>query len=120
MNSFMHVVAFNKEMEELIRFIHAKFPDDTSVQQTKAQIEMANQFTPKKACISFMTYAMKFQKQLQNRDDAFFLQQGMQSSELAHLHLDTKWSAFTDQEKEYMWDKITLMNHLGARIIQTS
>lgn len=117
MNLYMMVAAFNRELESLVELIQAKFPQDPGVGQTKAKIEMANHFSPKTAALGFMSYASRFQKQLSARDDAFFLEQGMQTPELAHLKLDEKWSQFTEPEKQVLWEKVSTMNEIGKRII---
>jgi len=117
MNLYMLIAAFNKELEGLVDLIQAKFPSDPGVGQTKAKIEMANHFSPKTAAVGFMSYAVRFQKQLNARDEAFFLEQGMQTPELAHLQLGVKWKQFTDPEKQILWEKVSTMNELGKRII---
>jgi hypothetical protein len=120
MTSYMYVVAFNKELEDLVNIVANKFPEDAGVQQTKMKIEMANYVSPKAAALGFMSYALKYQPEIAHRDEKFFMEKGMQTPELSHLQLDRKFSAFSQDEKNEMWAKVTVMNQLGSRIIASS
>jgi hypothetical protein len=118
--SYMFVAAFNKELEGLINLVQKKFPDDVDVQQTKAKIELANYMSPKAAAVGFMEFALNVVEEIKRRDDAFFLEKGAQSPDLAHLKLDEKWGSFDSAEKKQLWDHVQAMEKWGRKMLLAS
>lgn len=67
-----------------------------------------------------MKKILQYQQQIIDRDDAFFLtlcKGDKYVGVLGGLALDEKWSTLNDKEKDHLWNSVTRLMTIGAKVI---
>jgi hypothetical protein len=117
---YEYVAAFNDEVEKIIQIVSYRFPDDSGVQRSRDLLQIANVMSPKKAALNFMEYALQYGKEIDKRDDRFFLSKSREIPDLDNLDIGRKWATFSDKEKDAIWVGVQTMFALGNLIVANS
>ena len=120
-SSFVQVSAFNENLLKVLKLIHQKFPHDRNVSLIYNQVDTASRVTPRLTVVHFIKEISPFVRQVENRDQDFFLalvKEDGYKDVLSELDLHHKWSCLSEQDKEFIWTSIQTLNRLGRRILE--
>ena len=123
MTTDAYVNAFNKTLMSLLTFLEKKFPHDLDIMSTKSQLDVALQFTPRIPAVRFMDGVLPFTKQIERRDESFFMNL-IETKEYAELlkglNMKEKWMSFNDHQKDQIWQCFQKMVQLGDKVMMNS
>jgi len=117
--SVMQVAAFNKHLLGVLDMLKRRFPEDRDISFTHSQIDTASRLTPRLTVVHFVKEVLPFSKQIDEKDELFFLQMVKTDLDdvLGHLNLNHKWSCLSDSDRKYLWKNIQNLTKLGKKIL---
>jgi hypothetical protein len=109
-----YVCAFNRVLQDALQLIYEKFPDDPSVKHARTKIAVAVDACPSAPLTTFMEHTIPFAKQIDDRDDAFFLGRYEGDDELQVLNLKDRWNALDANTKNGLWERVNKLKDIGS------
>ncbi len=108
----VHVLAFNKTMLELLNLLETRFPGDTNVHGHRAPLELALRYCSSTAISRFMTEMMTHGKQVDERDEEYFLAHSTRDADTA-VGAEL-WGQMDKELRDTVWRYVQKMKNIGA------
>ena len=115
--------AFNKIFISLIDDCILVFPEDNDLKNYKKGAKILDQFNPKKPSIIFKTYSEPYRTHIENRDEAFFLNNDYSTIDAVDddvtnfiNKIKILWNDLSDDNKEKIWKYLQTLCALTDRI----
>lgn len=110
--SNVHLIAFNNTLLDLLTCVETALPEDPYVQTQREPLEMALRFCSSTAIQRFMSEMLTHGKQVDQRDEGYFLEQCKERPNTA-IGADL-WIRMDKALRESVWDRVQKMKKLAT------
>lgn len=111
MNPF--IIAFNREVDSLLCFLRTRFPDDHELDNAQSRLHMARDYCAETPLTTFMVQAIKYDRQITDEDEGFFLQ----LAEHECLPIGRFWKTLSETDKQHIWHIVKTLRLIGQRFM---
>ena len=114
---------FVNQLSSLGSELNDMYPEDMDIKMAKNSIETLKRLNPKKLYEVFSAIVIPFKSQILNRDEGFFLNMDVNTSDLGDgfsvsivMNLKKYWSSMSESTKECMWQYFGVLVKLNEKI----
>jgi len=118
-----YLSAFNTQLENFINELSELFPKDTDIAFAKNTIYLLKKTNPKKTSKIFKSYMNKFEDQINNKNEDFFLNRnyndihdGVKSSLNTVMNLKKYWKSMTNNTRNNIWLYLQILIKISKKI----
>ena len=118
--------AFTTQINNLIIELYEVLPYNKDIALNKTAIELLISTNPRILYNAFITYVMPYKNQIMERDDAFFLNETIRSTDAVNRQvvktltiLRNSWSKLTESTQSNVWLYFGVLIRLSERIQAT-
>ena len=115
--------AFTTQINNLIIELYEVLPYNKDIALNKTAIELLISTNPRILYNAFITYVMPYKNQIMERDDAFFLNETIRSTDAVNRQvvktltiLRNSWSKLTESTQNNVWLYFAVLIKLHERI----
>ena len=116
--------AFTTQISNLIIELYEVLPYNKDISLNKTAIELLISTNPRILYNAFNTYVLPYKSQIMERDDAFFLNETIRSTDAVNRQvvktltiLRNSWSKLTESTQNNVWLYFGVLIRLSERII---
>lgn len=118
--------AFTTQINNLIIELYEVLPYNKDIALNKTAIELLISTNPRILYNAFITYVMPYKNQIMERDDAFFLNETIRSTDAVNRQvvktltiLRNSWSKLTESTQNNVWLYFAVLINLCERVMAT-
>lgn len=118
--------AFTTQINNLIIELYEVLPYNKDIALNKTAIELLISTNPRILYNAFVTYVMPYKNQIMERDDAFFLNETIRSTDAVNRQvvktltiLRNSWSKLTESTQNNVWLYFAVLINLCERVMAT-
>ena len=109
------VGAFTEMMNQFLTELVKTFPDESAIKKYQSTFDLMKKANPRKCVDVFMNSAIKFQNQIMNKDESFFLNENVDF--LKSLNINKWWNdSLSENTKNAIWQYLQTLIILGTTI----
>lgn len=116
--------AFTTQINNLIIELYEVLPYNKDIALNKTAIELLISTNPRILYNAFITYVMPYKNQIMERDDAFFLNETIRSTDAVNKQvvktltiLRNSWSRLTESTQNNVWLYFAVLINLCERVM---
>lgn len=116
--------AFTTQINNLIIELYEVLPYNKDIALNKTAIELLISTNPRILYNAFITYVMPYKNQIMERDDAFFLNETIRSTDAVNRQvvktltiLRNSWSKLTESTQNNVWLYFAVLINLCERVM---
>ena len=116
--------AFTTQINNLIIELYEVLPYNKDIALNKTAIELLISTNPRILYNAFITYVMPYKNQIMERDDAFFLNETIRSTDAVNRQvvktltiLRNSWSRLTESTQNNVWLYFAVLINLCERVM---
>ena len=116
--------AFTTQINNLIIELYEVLPYNKDIALNKTAIELLISTNPRILYNAFVTYVMPYKNQIMERDDAFFLNETIRSTDAVNRQvvktltiLRNSWSKLTESTQNNVWLYFAVLINLCERVM---
>lgn len=118
--------AFTTQIHNLIIELYEVLPYNRDISLNKTAIELLISTNPRILYNAFITYVMPYKNQIMERDDAFFFNETIRSTDAVNRQvvktltiLRNSWSKLTESTQNNVWLYFAVLINLCERVMAT-